>query len=82
MLDTLTMGGMEAAPWSEKVTCLHRVCRRPEAALVIFFGQRRRPHAGGHLQPDADGENLGCAGRFSAKGGLYISVLTHPPPAV
>ena len=56
----------------------HRVRRRKAPAAGYFFGQRRRADAGGHFSLMQMAKTSAAIQRFSAKGGLYISVLTHP----
>lgn len=46
--------------------------------LILFSASGGAQDAGGYPLPDADGKTSAALERFSQKGGLYISVLTHP----
>ena len=52
------MGSMSTAV-GDKITRAVEYATAKRLPLVIFFCQRRCPDAGGHLQPDADGKDLG-----------------------
>ena len=61
----------------EKITRAVEHATAKHLPLIIFSasggaGCRR------HFQPDADAKTSAAIERFSARGGLYISVLTHP----
>ena len=56
----------------------HRVCHGQAPAPYHFLGQRRRPHAGGHLQPDADGQDQRCHPALSGKR-RAVHQLPDPP---
>ena len=57
----------------------HRPRLRAAHPLHRLQLHRRRPHAGGHLLPHADGQDLGGAATASAPSGMpYISVMLQP----
>ena len=72
------MGSMSTAV-GDKITRAIEYAAAKHLPLVIFCGQRRRADAGGYFQPDADGKGpVPPSSAFRQRGGLYISVLTHP----
>ena len=54
------MGSMSAAVGKNHPG--HRVCRQEQASPHPLCRQRRRPDAGGHPLPDADGQDQRCPG--------------------
>ena len=73
------MGGSMGSVVGEKVTRVFERAHRAEVPGHRLLGLGRRAHAGGHLLPHADGQDVARPSPASATCGKpYISVLLHP----
>jgi acetyl-CoA carboxylase carboxyl transferase subunit beta len=79
VMDFRFCGGAMGSAAGEKITRTIEDALTKRDSLHHLQRLRRRAHAGGHLFPDADGEDERGARQAGPQAGLpYISVLTHP----
>ena len=78
VLDSRFLMGSMSAAVGEKLTLAIEYAGKNKLPLILFCRQRRRPDAGGHFVPDADGENQRGSGPVFGKG-TAVHLRSHGP---